>query len=303
MSLKNFTKILEYKLIVLVILLIPLANYQVAIRNSGSKKEFKYKIFKNVIDSLIKMGVDSIFVISLINDNRTHFDERFAKINVISQPKLDFTKNFDDKAIWKIHKFIEKNYDVLQSVETRFNVPKEIVAIILWVESKFGDVVGKNHIPSVLLSMAAVANPEILENLLSLNSVNAEKEDSLYQIFYQRAKIKENFALNELYALFEIQKKGLMEIQNLYGSFSGAFGIPQFVPSSYLKYGYDGNLDGKVDLFNLVDAIYSVANFLHQNGWISGDTKSYYRTLYKYNKSQLYVESILYAYNKLKNYK
>ncbi|MEJ5285595.1 MAG: lytic murein transglycosylase [Bacteroidota bacterium] len=301
MSLNKFFLLLQRnKLIVIVILLIPLCNYQVSYLNNGKKKEFKYKIFKSVIDSLIKRGGDSISVLSLVNDYRTYFNERFAKVNIVSQPKLDFTNSFDKKTLKKIENFIYTNEVTLAKAEQIFKVPKEIVAILLWVESRFGNVLGKNHLPSVFLSMATATNPNVLMNIEQIEIKNGISKDSAYKILYQRAKMKENFALNELLALIEIQKRGLMDIYQLYGSYSGAFGIPQFLPSSYLNYGFDGNGDGKVDLFNLEDAIFSVGNFLSKNGWKEGDTNSYYQALFRYNRSKTYVEAVLKAYNDLK---
>lgn len=62
----------------------------------------------------------------------------------------------------------------------------------------------------------------------------------------------------------------------------GAFGLCQFLPSSYLSFAIDGNGDGVVDLFNVEDVIFSVANYLKKHGW----SDSFYHKV-----------SALYAYN------
>jgi membrane-bound lytic murein transglycosylase B len=54
------------------------------------------------------------------------------------------------------------------------------------------------------------------------------------------------------------------------GSFAGAIGIPQFMPSNIEKYGKDGNSDKKIDLFNVPDAIKSAAHFLEKKNWRKG---------------------------------
>ncbi|MCX7909880.1 MAG: lytic murein transglycosylase [Ignavibacteria bacterium] len=289
----------NYRIVFIVALLFPLLNYNISVVNDWKKKEVKFRLFKRVADSLIKYGVDSYSVFSLVNDKRTHYNERFARINISPQVNLDFSEVYSQQTIKIIQKFIENNFEILIKAETTFGVPKEIISIILWVETKFGKVLGKNHIPSVLFSMATSTETSILAQ--SVDTINNRnwKTDTLYEVTLQRAKKKEEFAIKELLALFEIQKKGFFEIRDLYGSYSGAFGLPQFLPSSYLQYGFDGNKDGKIDLFNLEDAIFSIGNFLKKNGFIPNDTNSYYTSLFKYNRSRQYVQAILWAYNEL----
>lgn len=289
------------KLAFLVPIFLLFISYKVAYFKNSQKVEFKYKIFKDVIDSLAKTSADSEIVFLLVNDFRTHFDERFARLNILGQPKLSFNQLLDQKTIIKIHKFIIDNYDILVSAENEFEVPKEIISTILWIETKFGNILGKNHILSVFFSMGSAGNPIILNNLINSYSSQVSNKDSLSNVALQKAKKKKELAIKELKALVEIQKKGWVDIRELYGSFSGAFGIPQFLPSSFLEYGVDGNYDGKVDLFCLEDAIFSVANYLKKNGWKTNDTNSYIPTLFKYNRSRQYAETIVLAYKELKN--
>ncbi len=58
---------------------------------------------------------------------------------------------------------------------------------------------------------------------------------------------------------------------DLKGSFAGAMGYGQFMPSSYKQYAVDFNGDGHINLWDPVDAIGSVANYFKQHGWVSGD--------------------------------
>jgi membrane-bound lytic murein transglycosylase B len=288
----------KYTLVVLVLIFCHLCTYDISYNTNGIKQELKYKIFKNVIDTLLKFGVDSELVFAVINDYRTHFDVKFVRINVLPSQKTEFEATIDKSSFKKIKRFIAENGGILSEVESKFGVPREIIAIILWEETKFGNVLGKYHIPSILLSMATAMSSMVINNAIEGNNSTS---DSLFKVIEQRARNKANFAINELLSLFEVQRRRMIDVRNLYGSFSGAFGIPQFLPSSYLKYGYDGNGDGRIDLYNMEDAIYSVANFLIQNGWRSSDTATYSSTLFKYNRSKKYVETILYAYKHLKS--
>jgi membrane-bound lytic murein transglycosylase B len=79
------------------------------------------------------------------------------------------------------------------------------------------------------------------------------------------------------------------------GSFYGAIGIAQFMPSQVLRHGVDGNGDGVVDLFVLEDALFSMGNYLMANGW-RGSMRSQRkrrRAIYNYNHSRIYVNTVL----------
>ncbi|MCK5009534.1 MAG: lytic murein transglycosylase, partial [Deltaproteobacteria bacterium] len=78
------------------------------------------------------------------------------------------------------------------------------------------------------------------------------------------------------------------------GSWAGAFGIAQFLPSSYLRYALDGNNDQKVRLFNRYDSMVSVANYLKKNGWKSGLSIKRRRSIIRrYNNSTPYIDTVL----------
>ena len=77
------------------------------------------------------------------------------------------------------------------------------------------------------------------------------------------------------------------------GSYAGAFGMPQFIPSSYLRWGADGNRDGRVYLNQIPDALFSVAAYLKAHGWTEdADVEQMRRSVWEYNHSPEYVEAI-----------
>jgi membrane-bound lytic murein transglycosylase B len=77
------------------------------------------------------------------------------------------------------------------------------------------------------------------------------------------------------------------------GSWAGAFGLPQFIPSSYRKYGAEGNRDGRVDLDNLPDSFASIANYLKASGWDRQDPAKKKEAVYAYNHCDNYVQAVL----------
>lgn len=64
-----------------------------------------------------------------------------------------------------------------------------------------------------------------------------------------------------------------MNPADIKGSYAGALGIAQFMPSNALSLAKDGDMDGKIDLFDHPDAIHSIANYLKQHGWKLGLTR------------------------------
>ena len=85
-----------------------------------------------------------------------------------------------------------------------------------------------------------------------------------------------------------------MDPASIPGSYAGAMGIPQFMPSNIRTLAKDGNNDGRIDLFNHADAISSVANYLKHYGWRPGiDDKKAYKVLLRYNYSKYYANTII----------
>ena len=76
------------------------------------------------------------------------------------------------------------------------------------------------------------------------------------------------FFTKQLLALMKIADKNRLSINTIYGSWAGAMGHFQFIPTTLTQYGVDGNNDNRVDIINSIgDAMYSAANYLHKLGW------------------------------------
>jgi membrane-bound lytic murein transglycosylase B len=84
------------------------------------------------------------------------------------------------------------------------------------------------------------------------------------------------------------------------GSYAGAIGPAQFIPSSFLKFGIDGDFDGVRDPFNMTDAMASIANYLKLAGWDEEAGEERLRkAIWHYNHSQVYVNTVMMLYQEL----
>ncbi len=150
--------------------------------------------------------------------------------------------------------FLAKHRAELARVEARTGVPAEIIVSIIGVETSFGANTGKYPVIDALYTLA-FAYPR------SGDPAKADRENR-----------REAFFRGELAQLFALGKETGFDVTTLTGSYAGAMGWGQFMPSSYREYAVDGDGDGKRDLFsNLDDVFASVANyFVHKGGWVRG---------------------------------
>ena len=124
-------------------------------------------------------------------------------------------------------------------LERQYGVPAEILIAIFGHETAYGKVTGGFDLARALATLA------------------------------WEGRRRELFE-NEFIAVLKIADKGYSREQ-LQGSWAGAFGYPQFLPSVYLRLATDGDGDGRADLFsNRADTLSSIANYLHDAGWKAG---------------------------------
>lgn len=133
----------------------------------------------------------------------------------------------------------------LHRAETQYGVPPEIITAILGVETRYGQFTGNFNVLDVLTTLGFDYPKE---------TTNREAR----QAFFRK----------ELEHTLILARSSHLDPLTMSGSFAGAIGLPQFMPSSILNYGVDFDGDNKIDLEHSVpDAIGSVANFLKEHGW------------------------------------
>lgn len=150
--------------------------------------------------------------------------------------------------------FLATHRDHLARVEAQYGVPAEIIVAILGVETNWGSNTGKTPVLDALYTLA-------------FNYPRTNLPDKI-----ARENRREAFFRDELAQLFALGKELGLDITTLSGSYAGAMGWGQFMPSSYRLYAVDGDGDGRRDLFNDLDDVFpSVANyFVKKGGWVRG---------------------------------
>lgn len=137
--------------------------------------------------------------------------------------------------------YIKKYQSVFDKVEKKYGVPQEYIAAIIGIESAFGKNVGKYPVFDTLATLAFEKNR------------------------------RNTFFTQELIKFMELSKRQNFNPKNVYGSYAGAIGLVQFMPSNYKRFGVDYNGDGRITLQRAPDAIASVANYFKKNGWRTGE--------------------------------
>ena len=137
--------------------------------------------------------------------------------------------------------YIKKYQNVFNKVEKKYGVPQEYIAAIIGIESAFGKNVGKYPVFDTLSTLAFEKNR------------------------------RNKFFTKELIKFLHLSKTERFNPKNVYGSYAGAIGLVQFMPSNYKAYGVDFNKDGRITLQRAPDAIASVANYFKKNGWRTGE--------------------------------
>ena len=139
-------------------------------------------------------------------------------------------------------KFWQEHREQIDRVTAETGVPPEILVGIIGVETFYGRIIGRYRVLDALATLAFEYPP------------------------------RSPFFTRELEQFLLLVREQGLEIETPVGSYAGAMGIPQFIPSSYRAYAVDGDGDGRIDLWNSMDDILaSVANYFKAHGWRPGE--------------------------------
>ncbi len=158
--------------------------------------------------------------------------------------------------------FLIEHKDTFDAVEKKYGVPREIIAAIIGVETFYGRITGSYR---------------VIDALATLGFDYPKRS-----LFYR-----------ELKNYFLMVRDNNLDALDIKGSYAGAMGLGQFIPSSYISYAVDYDGDGKKDLWNNVDdAIASVAYYFKRYGWQTGEPIASPVSLYNADADKLASKSL-----------
>jgi membrane-bound lytic murein transglycosylase B len=232
--------------------------------------------------SLVRQGLNKDFVFKTFADPRNQFlPDVVSKIAHLRKESKDIYKKFlTPEVAAQGRAYLESHRATLSRAEARFGVAPQVIVAILTVESGLGSNTGKYPVFNVFASLAVMDTPEVIKQL----GLNASKD---------RLNKKAAWARRELAVFLEYCASHHVDPFSLCGSWAGAMGYCQFLPSSLNRCGVSASGKGAVDLFTHDDAIFSIANYLSKSGFKLQNRASWSRAVYSYNHSDAYVDTVL----------
>lgn len=175
-----------------------------------------------------------------------------------------------DARIIKGRELYEKNYDLLNTISAQYGVEPEFIVALWGLETGYGKNTGGFNVLSSLATLAYEGR-------------------------------RREFFESELVSALLIIDQGHIEPSEMRGSWAGAMGQCQFMPSSFLAYAVDYDGDGKTDIWsNKQDIFASIANYLRTVGWGASEEQKR-QTLMHWNRSTYFVASVFKMAEEIKN--
>ena len=205
---------------------------------NANEKEFNewlvnfkvYALEKKISEKTFNLAMsDVVFLPKVIKYDR--FQPEFYE-----DTKTYISKRTSKQKVSTGVKLYELNKDFINSIDNKFSVEKELLLALMGIETNFGTYVGKM---------------DILSSLATLS-------------YDQR---RSDFFTNELITILQLIDAGKIDHDILYGSWAGAFGFFQFMPSTIDNYAIDYDKNNIIELKSTIDSFASAANYINKIGW------------------------------------
>lgn len=253
----------------------------------ATTKEFDLLQKRLVRDGFKPAAVEKVYA-----DPEVTFETKGVSLFFVHREStLDYDQFLSAKNLRNARKYMKSHQAALSTAGKAYGVDPAVITAIILVETKLGKYVGGRSILNTLSTMAALDDPGVRADFWTQVP---KKGRMSREKFESKADKKSGWAYLELKSYLKYAARETIPPSSVRGSYAGAFGICQFMPSNALTLARDGNGDGKVDLFNHTDAIFSIANYLKHHGWRPGiDRDKAYKVILRYNYSKYYANTIL----------
>ena len=255
--------------------------------------------YRELKQRLIADGFDADWIAQLYSRPEIVFETKNVSLYFVhNESRLNYDQFTSRKNLNNARRYMREHTEALESAHKKFGVDPEVITAIILVETKLGTYLGRSTIFNNLSTMAVMSGTAQRQDIW----VNLPEDRRIEKsAFEKKADRKSAWAYKELKALLTYAKREGIDPGGINGSYAGAMGIAQFMPSNILAYAEDGNQDGRVDLFNHTDAIASIASYLKHYGWKPGlSSEAAGKVIYHYNHSKYYVNTVLKISNLLK---
>ena len=247
-----------------------ISTMNILVKKYGFKKSELRKLFSNVkVQKSALRAFTPRHKQKRRKDTRTHAE--IAKAKMLRKKYGSwgrYSRNVvSSKRVAQGIAYVKKHRKTFAKVEKKYGVPKEYIAAIIGIESAFGKNVGKYPVFDTLSTLA-----------------------------FERNR-RNKFFKKELIKFLHLSKTQRFNPRNVKGSYAGAIGLVQFMPSNYEHYGVDFNKDGRITLQRADDAIASVANYFKKNGWRRGEPVAT-RVKYKGNRFRKHKTGYKHSYHR-----
>jgi len=260
-------------------------------RAAGTQRSWTYLIDKLAADGIPRSRTERVF-----------YDARMPRFDTLEfslapgERSSMYRGLLSRGSVSQAYDCFAEHRAVLRRVERELGVPGNVVAAILHVESRCGRFTGNQTVVWRLARLAMAAEPANLARNERRHLLIQGPRTSLdvARLTGERGRYLESTFYPEVRAAFEVAERLRIDPLGIRGSGAGAFGLPQFLPTSYLRFGTDGDGDGRVSLYDPEDAIVSCARYLQANGWKAGiDRTQKRKVIWTYNRSTPYIDTVL----------
>lgn len=219
-------------------------NFSFVLINPIQAKELTQTGFKQYVVGLKAEALANGFTQALIDNSfaKVKFHKRAVSADRKQPEKVETLDTYLPKRVpqWKVKKaraLYKEHQALLTDIGNKYSVQPRFIMALWGLETNFGKFTGGYNVVSALSTLAYEGRREV-------------------------------FFKKQLWAALTILKQGHIASHDMNGSWAGAMGQNQFMPTSFLAYAVDGDGDGKKDIWhNQVDIFSSMANYLQKEGW------------------------------------